>query len=272
MGGVALTEGVKAVPQDVNTGRLWGRIRRQQYGNYEFPAATTTPFSANTPAGVLAWDAKLAYSPNPTPTPAGELDLEGELSGIQLVIANNASGQVLSGITLSDYDKLPTSGLVVPGQGYTTATNVATGASVTLAALNLASGSAVRLFIPINNGSLRQLIVNPTYAAAVTIGTGSLEIMTIPTVDQMSIKGSNALYDGQVTVTTTAAALSSLACSEVSIQADPGNTAAILVGSATGQHTNLAAGQSMDLSVNNLATIYAVAVSGSQKLNYLARS
>lgn len=188
MADITITEGVYRLPADANTGRLWGQVRRQQYTNQGFPAATTTPFSGNTPVGILVYDSKLDYSANATATPAGELDLS-DLSGLTLVIANNASGQTLDSLTVKDYDQLPTSGLDIPGQSYTSAINVATGTSVDLSSLDLASGSAVRLWIPIQNGSLRQFYVNPTYGAAVTVGTGSLEIIVIPTFGEVALKG-----------------------------------------------------------------------------------
>ena len=86
------------------------------------------------------------------------------------------------------------------------------------------------------------------------------------------LTGSLALYDGQATVTTTAAALPAQVGTEVSLQADLSNTANIKVGNATSQHTVLQAGQSITLSLANLNEISAIAVSGSQLLNWLVRS
>jgi hypothetical protein len=178
MADILIGQGISAAPRTGAQEILWNRIRRSQYTLRGFPAATTTPFSGNTPPGILVFDAATNYVGTPSSTPGAEFEMS-ELAGVQLIVSNNASGQVLSGVTLSDYDTLP-SGVVVPGQSYLTATNLATGASATLSALNLASGSAVRLFVPINQGSLRQLYIEPTYAAAVTVGTGSLEVRTIP--------------------------------------------------------------------------------------------
>lgn len=172
-------EGVSAIPNDSNSARFWGAIRRQLQRNFSFPASTTTPFSGNSPAGVLIWDAKMAYNGSASATPTGELELD-DIRGLTVIIANNASGQTLSGVTLEDYDKLPTSGLLVPNQSYTMATNAHDGSSATLSSLSLANNAAIRLYIPLTNGSLRQLYLNPTYAAAVTSGTGSLEVMVIP--------------------------------------------------------------------------------------------
>ena len=91
---------------------------------------------------------------------------------------------------------------------------------------------------------------------------------------QVTLTGSSALYDGQnANVTTAAAALgASQACTEVLIQADPTNSANVLVGSATSQHTVLQAGQSMSIQAGNVNLIYVAAVTGTQKVNYLARS
>jgi hypothetical protein len=183
-------QGVPVVPQDQNGARFYGKLRRQQQNNWSFPASTTTPFSGNTPAGVKVWDAALSYAATQGATPTGEFEL-AEIHGVQLILANNNSGQTLSGITLTDWDEAPSSGLAIPGQSYTTAINLATGASVTLSALNLASGSAIRLWVPINSASLRFLVVNPTYAAAVTAGTGSLETIAIPEYGTVQLSGSN---------------------------------------------------------------------------------
>ena len=84
---------------------------------------------------------------------------------------------------------------------------------------------------------------------------------------------SGVLYDGSLTVATAAAVLApSQTCSEVLVQADPGNTKDIRVGNATSQSIVLQAGQSESLQVNNVNLIYVAAVSGSQKVNYHARS
>lgn len=88
---------------------------------------------------------------------------------------------------------------------------------------------------------------------------------------EVALTGSNTLYDGQVSVTTAGTALPDQAGVEISLQADPSNTANILVGSASSQHTVLQPGQSMALSLANLNLIYAVAESGTQLLNWLVR-
>jgi hypothetical protein len=185
---VLIGQGIAAAPRTGQAEILWNRVRRSQYTLRGFPASTTTPFSGNTPAGILVWDGALNYVSPSGATPGAEFEMT-ELAAIQLIISNNGSGQTLSGITLSDYDTLP-SGIAVPGQGYTVATNLATGASVSLSALNLANNAAIRLLIPVNGGCLRQLYIEPTYAAAVTAGTGSLEVRSIPEYSQFSLKGS----------------------------------------------------------------------------------
>jgi hypothetical protein len=185
-------QGVLAIPQDGSTGRLWagGRTRRAITTQFGFPASTTTPFSGNTPAGVIAWDAALAYNAAGSATGYGEFDLS-DLTGFEITVSNAGSGQTLSGITVQDYDTLP-SGLAVPGASYTSATNVATGAAVTLSALNLANNAVVRLWIPITTAQQRKLVVNPTYGAAVTAGTGALELRVVPTFGTVSLSGSLA--------------------------------------------------------------------------------
>lgn len=183
-------QGVNLVPADSATGRLWagGRTRRIITEQYGFVASTTTPFSTNTPAGVIVYDSALSYESTATATGVGELDMDSP-TGMEFVISNYGSGQTLSGVTLTDYDTLP-SGVSVPGQSYTTATNVATGASVTLSSLSLASGSAIRVWLAVSNSASRMWVMNPTYAAAVTIGTGSFEVRATPTYGQVALTGS----------------------------------------------------------------------------------
>lgn len=183
-------QGVTKIPTDSDTGRLWagGRTRRATTTNFAFPASTTTPYSGNTPAGVKVYDAALSYVATAGATGYGEFDMS-DATGFEVVISNNASTQTLSGITLKDYDTLP-SGVTVPGQSYKTATNVATGASVTLSSLSLANNTAVRLWVPVSQSIGRQLYVNPTYGAAVTAGTGSLEVRVTPTFGQVGLNGS----------------------------------------------------------------------------------
>lgn len=190
MADVLIGQGISAAPRTGQGEILWDKVRRSQYTLRGFPASTTTPFSALTPPGILIWDAALAYVTPSGSTPGAEFEMS-DVSGFQIIISNNGSGQTLSGITLSDYDTLP-SGIAVPSQSYTTATNMATGASVTLSSLNLANNAAIRLWVPVNNGCLRQLYLNPTYAAAVTAGTGSLEVRVIPEYSSVALKGSLA--------------------------------------------------------------------------------
>ena len=190
MADVLIGQGLSALPGTGQGQVFWGQVRRAQYTLRGFTASTTTPFSGNTPAGILVYDSALAYAGTSGNTPGAEFDMD-HVDGLQFIVSNDGSGQTLSGITLTDWDTLP-SGVAVPGQSYTTATNVATGASVTLSSLSLATGQAVRLWVPIVAGSLRQWYVNPTYAAAVTSGTGGLEVRTIPTYGSVRLTGRNA--------------------------------------------------------------------------------
>lgn len=106
------------------------------------------------------------------------------------------------------------------------------------------------------------------------IGTRDLINALANAVIQTETYASTVLYDGQVSVTATAAALPGQTVREVVLTADPSNTSGsyIYVGNSTGQHTPLAPGQSITLSIDNLDLVYAYASTGTQKLNYLARN
>ena len=200
------SQGISQLPRTGQGEALWGLVRRQQTQQFAFAASTKTPFSGNTPAGVIVYDSALNYAASETTSGTGELDLD-HADGMQIIVSNNNSGQVLSGITLADYDLMPGS-IAAPTQAYTTATNVATGASVTLSALNLASGSAVRLWVPINTASMRMWVANPTYAGAVTIGTGTFDVRVIPTYGSVRLTGRN---------TTLVAAFTALAITDTAV-------------------------------------------------------
>ena len=84
---------------------------------------------------------------------------------------------------------------------------------------------------------------------------------------------SDTLYDGTKALTTAAAAIAtSQAIREALVQADPANTVDILVGSSTSQSTRLKPGQPVVIPINDLAKIFAKAVTGTASLNYLGRS
>lgn len=91
---------------------------------------------------------------------------------------------------------------------------------------------------------------------------------------QFSLAASTTLYDGQASVTATPAAIGSQAIREVILTADPTNAAGsyVYVGNSSSQHTPLAPGESITLSVSNLSLVYAYASTGTQKLDYLGRN
>jgi len=90
---------------------------------------------------------------------------------------------------------------------------------------------------------------------------------------RVTLQSSATLYDGTVSVTTVAAAIApSQSCATLILQADPANTVTILVGNGTGQHFALMARDSLQLSVSNIALVYAKTTTGTAVLNYLARS
>jgi hypothetical protein len=99
---------------------------------------------------------------------------------------------------------------------------------------------------------------------------------TIPGLTNgVSVMGSLSLpTGGQYACTNTGAAIaSSQACSEVLLQADPGNTVNIAVGGTGGQFLIMTPGSVMTIPVSNVNVIYAKYVtSGTANLNYQPRS
>ncbi len=90
---------------------------------------------------------------------------------------------------------------------------------------------------------------------------------------QVALAGSNTFYPGTLVTSTTAAALgSSQTCSEILVQSDPANTTNVKVGNATSQTIAITPGASLSISADNVASLYAVAVSGTPQINWLARS
>jgi hypothetical protein len=71
-------------------------------------------------------------------------------------------------------------------------------------------------------------------------------------------------------VTGSAAALPSQACSQAILQADPGNTANVLIGDSSNQYLVLQAGKAIAVPTSNVNLIYARSVSGTQTINILA--
>lgn len=274
MADVLIGQGLSALPGTGQGQVFWGQVRRAQYTLRGFTASTTTPFSGNTPAGILVYDSALAYAGTSGNTPGAEFDMD-HVDGLQFIVSNDGSGQTLSGITLTDWDTLP-SGVAVPGQSYTTATNVATGASVTLSSLSLATGQAVRLWVPIVAGSLRQWYVNPTYAAAVTSGTGGLEVRTIPTYGSVRLTGSSVLTAAIQTVTTagTAVQLPTIACREVTLIGLRTNTGSIYVGgnnvSSSAYGAELQAKDSITLTVDNANLVWINSSVSGEGVSYVA--
>jgi hypothetical protein len=80
----------------------------------------------------------------------------------------------------------------------------------------------------------------------------------------------DTLLDGNITATTSAAALTAGASHKQTVQNDPSNTTDIYVGNATTQSTRLIPGAAMDLTVSNLNLIYVKTVSGTARVNYSA--
>jgi hypothetical protein len=92
---------------------------------------------------------------------------------------------------------------------------------------------------------------------------------------KVAAAGSSSLpAGGQHACTNTGAAIaSSQACSEVLLQADPGNTVNVAVGGTGGQFIIMAPGSTMTIPVANVSTIFAKYVtSGTANLNYQPRS
>lgn len=87
------------------------------------------------------------------------------------------------------------------------------------------------------------------------------------------ISSSPTPYSARATLTTTAAPIgvSTLNLTEFMVQADPANTAAVEIGTATSQDWKLEARDTMVLPIKNLALVYAKSVSGTQRLNIFGR-
>ncbi len=78
------------------------------------------------------------------------------------------------------------------------------------------------------------------------------------------------LLDGTLTATTSAAALPSNACSEVTVVNDPTSTVDIKVGNATSQSMRVQPGQSVTASLANTNLLYVKSVSGTATVNWWA--
>jgi hypothetical protein len=85
-------------------------------------------------------------------------------------------------------------------------------------------------------------------------------------------EGSDALYTGQVTATTSAAALGSQACNGVAVQNDPGSSVNVLVGNATNQYIALVPGDNAVIPCTNISQVYVKSASSTATVNWLARS
>lgn len=89
----------------------------------------------------------------------------------------------------------------------------------------------------------------------------------------VSLTGSNTLYPNTFNATNAANVIGgNQPCSEVLLQASNKNTDMILIGNATSQVIELNPGASVSVPCSNVNLLYAIANSGTQKLNYLARS
>lgn len=116
--------------------------------------------------------------------------------------------------------------------------------------------------------SLRKAITDRLPAALG--GNGGLKVEIISGGGE---SGSSNLFCNQNTsVTTTAAALGSQACREVLLQALPTNSADLLVGSSSAQFMRLVPGASLPVACTNINLVFVKSVSGTQTVNWLARS
>lgn len=84
---------------------------------------------------------------------------------------------------------------------------------------------------------------------------------------------SQALYAGSLSVTTTVTQLPNQSGTEALIQADPANTANLLLGATSAtQPFVLTPGQSLSVELANLNLLYTSSVTGTQTLNWMVRS
>lgn len=95
--------------------------------------------------------------------------------------------------------------------------------------------------------------------------TGAMEVSRVQ--DTVSVKDTSLSLDGfTAAINSTAAPLTSQACREVMLQADPDNTAAIRIGGVNHQGFKLPPGAAIGLPVSNTNLIYARSDSGTQAL------
>ena len=138
----------------------------------------------------------------------------------------------------------------------------------------LAAGQPGSYYVPlVGQGIASMMGVSATFAAAPSSGaTVSVKAIVQTAGAAVAGAGSALTYDNQVSVTTTAAPLPSQQCVRAILTADPTNASGsyVYVGSATGQHTPLAPGQSATVGPANLAQIYAKASSGTLLLDIYA--
>lgn len=119
--------------------------------------------------------------------------------------------------------------------------------------------------------------VSYSFVPVAPAGTGLFIVPTTggatPAVS-VAVSPSSTIYDGQVSITTTPAAIGSQAVREVILTSDPTNPSGsyVYVGNASGQHTPLAPGESITLPIANLNLVYAHASSGTLMLDYLGRN
>ena len=107
------------------------------------------------------------------------------------------------------------------------------------------------------------------YAGALRLAP-QVEAQTYPIVRTTSASG--VLTAGTNTTSVTAEALrATLVAWECLVQNDPDSTTDLLVGDATSATIQLSPGQSITIPVQDAATIYIDAVSGTPTANYLCR-
>jgi hypothetical protein len=86
----------------------------------------------------------------------------------------------------------------------------------------------------------------------------------------MSLSSGDNPKAGQLSATTTAAALGSQPCSAVLVQNDPGSAQNVLVGDSVNQYVVIQPGKALVLPCANVSQIFVKSASGTMTVNWLA--
>ena len=170
---------------------------------------------------------------------------------------NNGTGQTITQVQLQLSDTV--GGVAIPVT-YTQSASIASGAT----------GVVV---VPLTQGIGSQASVVVTFGTAPTAGSISVGVDWQSSGSaNVGLAGSLVLYNGSITLSTTAQQLPVQAGSSVLLQSASANTDTILFGNATTQSMELAPGSSATITVSNLNLLYVVAAAGTPTVNWMVLS